>query len=106
VSRRSELWRESGIVQGNGARPVASRETIVRDLGTMLGLKLEGLARFRPRALGADRWCVPVKVPPAALRPLYQLGLIGSPGSALLFPRYLLAGAGRKARAGREEPDP
>jgi glycosyltransferase involved in cell wall biosynthesis len=97
VRDRPESWAESHRVQthdpANGSRLLHAS-----DLAVMLQMKLKGLARFRARALGESRWCVPLVLPPAPLRPLYQFGVIGSQGSSLLMPRYL-ASVSRRRKA-------
>jgi glycosyltransferase involved in cell wall biosynthesis len=91
VRARESMWLEDIEVRHETGPRVRSLFNMAADVGVMSALKLRGLADFRSARLDPDRRCVPLTFPPLALRPLYQVGLLGCPGSALLFPRYLFS---------------
>ncbi|HZO97824.1 MAG TPA: glycosyltransferase family 2 protein [Gaiellaceae bacterium] len=99
VRARERHWSEDAAVRSVSQASRRTRWRTVTDLGLMAGLKLRGLGEFRAGALHRPRWLVELDLPPAGLRPLYQAGLLGSRGSALLLPRYFLASSRARGRS-------
>jgi glycosyltransferase involved in cell wall biosynthesis len=99
VRARPASWDESAELSIRAERPKDAPRDVAVDLGLMLAMKLRGLADFRAGRIGNGRSSVPLLLPPLPARPLYQFGLMGSKGSALLLPRYLVGHSRRARRA-------
>lgn len=97
VRARSEQWEEDAAIRST-AGSSRNAASAVADLAVMGAMKARGLADFLSGAPRSTEWCVPLRLPPLALRPLYQIGVLGSRGSALLLPRYLLGSLREPAR--------
>jgi hypothetical protein len=91
VRARDDAWDEDFDLR---SEVIAARRGLAQsivDLGVMAGMKVRGLADYRSNSLHASRWCIPLTLPATMARPLYQAGVLGSPGSAFLLPRYLFS---------------
>lgn len=90
VKANTAMRRETSRLVEDGTQSPAWWQ-IVGDLLLMLLLKARGLAAFRRRSVVTERAAVRVRLPNVVVRPLYQLGLMGSHGTALLLTRELLS---------------
>lgn len=88
VGARAAAWHESAALAVGGTAAVP-RYAEASDLALMLALKLRGLAFFRRRAIETGEATVQLSLPSVPLRPLFQFGLLGEPGTTLLLPREL-----------------
>jgi glycosyltransferase involved in cell wall biosynthesis len=89
--KRGTGWAEETEVRARVGAERRRPSEVAQDLVTMATMKASGLGAFRRSALHEARWTVPLALPPPALRPLYQAGLLGPKGTTLLLPRYFLA---------------
>jgi glycosyltransferase involved in cell wall biosynthesis len=98
VFARAHQWEEDAEVRETVTTEHRGATATLLDVGVMAGMKFRGLTEYRRGRLHGSEWCVPLTLPNVLARPLFQAGIVGSPGSALLLVRYLLATRGRTSQ--------